>query len=61
MEVLARGALHKMRTELKHPISYSLSLQDTDIHLNDYLGKAIAIEYLGSINCCNCGRLTKKS
>jgi hypothetical protein len=61
MEVLARGALHKMHTELKDPVSYRLSLQDADIHLNDYLGKAIAIEYLGSINCGHCGRLTKKS
>jgi hypothetical protein len=61
MEVLARGALHKMHTELKDPVSYRLSLQDADIHLNDYLGKAIAIEFLGSINCGHCGRLTKKS
>ena len=61
MEVVARGALHKMHTELKDPVSYRLSLQDADIHLNDYLGKAIAIEFLGSINCGHCGRLTKKS
>jgi hypothetical protein len=61
MQQLAQGCLHKMHTQLTDPVSYRLSLGGTDIVLNDYLGKAIAIDYLGSINCSHCGRLTKKS
>jgi hypothetical protein len=61
MQRLDQGALHKMHTEATDPVSYRLRLTDSDIRLNDYLGKAIAIEFLGSINCCYCGRLTKKS
>lgn len=61
MQELARGALQKMRVEPVSPVNYSLELGENSIAVNDYLGQAIAIDYLGTINCSHCGRLTKKS
>jgi hypothetical protein len=61
MAVVGKGALQKMGSDLSDPIQYKLVLQDTEIKLNDYLGQSIAIDFLGEINCCYCGRLTKKS
>ncbi len=61
MQLVARGSLRKMLVEHADPIRYGLSLDGRTIAMNDYLGSPIAIEYLGSINCCHCGRLTKKS
>lgn len=61
MQLVARGSLRKMLVERADPIRYGLSLDGRTIAMNDYLGSPIAIEYLGSINCCHCGRLTKKS
>ncbi len=61
MQRLASGGLRKMLTELSDPVSYRLALDNRHFALNPYLGKRIALQYLGSINCCHCGRLTKKS
>lgn len=58
---VASGSLRKMHAELSDPVSYQLLLDEQRIDLNAYLGKRIALEFLGSINCCFCGRLTKKS
>jgi len=58
---IARGALHKMRTQLAAPVQYELLLDDQAIALNDYLGKPVRLEYLGAINCTHCGRKTNKS
>ncbi len=61
MQQVASGALRKMHAELSDPVSYHLPLGEQRIDLNAYLGKRIALEFVGSINCCFCGRLTKKS
>ncbi|MBY4677985.1 DUF2797 domain-containing protein [Marinobacterium arenosum] len=61
MHELARGALAKMRTELADPVVYRLPVGDSEILLNDYLGKPIALDYLGAIHCLHCGRKTNKS
>jgi hypothetical protein len=61
MQQVASGTLRKMHAELNDPVSYQLLLGEQRIDLNAYLGKRIALEFVGSINCCFCGRLTKKS
>lgn len=55
------GNLHKMRTELRNPVDYFLTLDNREIHLNELLGKNIRLEYIGEINCIKCGRKTYKS
>jgi hypothetical protein len=61
MQQVASGTLRKMHAELSDPVSYHLLLGEQRIDLNACLGKRIALEFMGSINCCFCGRLTKKS
>lgn len=60
------GSLKKMRAELKQdddnsPVEYFLPLSDSELPLNQYLGKSLKLEFLGDINCKNCGKRTKKS
>ena len=61
MQRIASGGLRKMRNQLADPVSYRLVLDEQEVALNPYLGQRIALQYLGTINCCYCGRLTKKS
>ncbi len=65
---LAAGNLVKMPTSLdgdnqsgKHTATYHLALDEARFALNDYLGKKIALRFLGEINCIHCGRKTSKS
>jgi hypothetical protein len=55
------GPLRKMRVELTAPVTYRLSIGETDIPLNPYLGNTVRLQYLGAISCIHCGRATKKS
>jgi hypothetical protein len=55
-----KGILHKMKTKLGDPISYSLDFEG-QIVLNDYLGKGIRLRYLDEIFCSSCGKKTNKS
>lgn len=59
--LLATGQLRKMRVELTAPVSYQLRVGETDIDLNSLLGRSIALQFTGVINCLHCGRKTKKS
>ena len=59
-DLLAAGQLQKMRVELTEPVSYKLRVGDTDIDLNALLGRSIALQFTGVINCLHCGRKTKK-
>jgi hypothetical protein len=59
--ILASGAIAKMRTQLGSPVDYFLPVDDTEISMNSLLGKRLNLEFLNQINCCHCGRLTKKS
>jgi hypothetical protein len=61
MQQLACGSLGKMHTQLHDPVSYTLVLADQKVAMNELLGKTIALEFNGTITCCHCGRLTKKS
>ena len=66
---MLEGALEKMSAQPGGPASFSLRLRMTTssapdqqaLDLNDLLGHFLDIEYLGSISCSYCGRLSKKS
>ena len=60
-DVLAAGALRKLRTELAEPVRYQLPVGESLIELNPLLGKTLRLRYLGQINCIHCGRKTSKS
>lgn len=60
-ELLAAGAVRKMKTALSNPVSYMMVLGEYEIPLNDYLGKQLQLEYHGAINCIHCDRKTSKS
>ncbi len=60
-EVLASGAVRKMKTELGDPVQYTMLLGDKEIPLNQYLGQSLQLHYGGVINCIHCGRKTAKS
>jgi hypothetical protein len=55
-----KGILHKMSTELGNPIQYSLKWE-TPIVMNNFIGKLIRLEFLGTITCRKCEKVTKKS
>jgi len=60
-EMLASGAVRKMRTRLAGPVEYLLLLGEHEVPLNAYLGKALQLEFKGQINCVHCDRKTNKS
>lgn len=43
------------------PVEYQLPVGDDRLPLNELMGKKLTLEYQGEINCCHCGRKTKKS
>jgi hypothetical protein len=57
----ASGALRKLQSRLDATVSYALPVGDAAIPLNELLGRRIALDYLGQINCLHCGRKTGKS
>ncbi|CAA0100607.1 Uncharacterised protein [Halioglobus japonicus] len=60
-ELLATGAVRKMKTALASPVAYTMILGEHEIPLNPYLGKQLQLEFLGVINCIHCNRKTSKS
>lgn len=56
-----KGHLHKMQTEWKTPVEYSLLMNNEKIILNNFIGKKIKLTFSGQINCVACGRKIKKS
>jgi hypothetical protein len=50
-----------MRVVLQAPVAYRLTIGDTDVALNAYLGGRVQLDYLGAISCMHCGRATRKS
>ena len=60
-EILATGAVRKMRVQLADPVQYTMLLGEHEIPLNQYLGQTLGLEYSGTINCMHCGRKTAKS
>lgn len=60
-EVLATGAVRKMKTELADPVQYSMILGEEAVPLNAFLGQTLGLRYHGVINCIHCDRKTSKS
>ena len=61
MKNVATGTLRKMQARLDNPVTYAMSLGESQVELNPYLGKPIRLLYSGTINCVHCGRKTAKS
>lgn len=60
-ELVASGAVRKMKTELQEKVDYTMLLGDHEVPLNQYLGRQLQLDYEGSINCIHCDRKTSKS
>ncbi|NQX88009.1 MAG: DUF2797 domain-containing protein [Halioglobus sp.] len=60
-QVIAAGAVRKMKTELEEPVAYTMLLGNEEIPLNPFLGQSLQLDFAGSINCIHCGRKTNKS
>ena len=45
-ELLATGAVRKMKTALDDPVSYTLILSGQEIPLNQYLGRQLQLQLL---------------
>jgi Protein of unknown function (DUF2797) len=60
-ELLARGAVRKMKTELADPVQYTMLLGEQEVQVNQYLGRRLRLDYAGVINCIHCDRTTSKS
>lgn len=60
-DLVAAGAVRKMKTRLESPVCYTMLLDEHEIPLNDYLGRQLQLEFMGVINCIHCNRKTKKS
>ncbi len=57
---MAQGNLSKMSTQIGDQINYYLNLSEK-VHMNELIGKSIRLKWNGQINCCSCGKITKKS
>lgn len=59
--MLASGTIIKMRSEFDDPIRYFLPAGESEILMNDLIGKNIQLSFTGQINCISCGKRTKTS
>lgn len=53
-----KGILKKMRTEFGSPINYFLDLEGEELHMNEFIGKSIGLNFIG-YQCLNCGKKRK--
>jgi hypothetical protein len=53
--------LLKMRSEYHTPVKYFLPVGDSEIFMNELIGRKIEINYLNQINCIKCNAVTQKS
>lgn len=60
-EILAAGAVRKMKTQLAEQVQYTLPLGDSELPMNALLGQQLRLNYGGLINCVACDRKTNKS
>ncbi len=60
-DVLAAGAVRKMKTQLEDTVRYTMLLGEHEIPLNDYLGQQLQLDFNGQIHCIHCDRKIKKS
>lgn len=55
------GVISKMQTNLLDVVEYKLPIGDSNIIVNDLIGKEIKLKWLGNIYCLKCGAKTRKS
>ena len=55
------GRLRKMPAKASAPVSYTLTVGDTKLPVEDFLGKTVQIDFDGVIRCIHCDRKTSKS
>lgn len=55
------GNLYKMKSVFESPVCYYLQLNESQINLNELIGRKISLTHNGIINCIHCGKQTKKS
>lgn len=60
-DILAAGAVRKMKTQLAEQVRYTLPLGDDELPMNALLGQQLRLNYAGLINCVACDRKTNKS
>jgi Protein of unknown function (DUF2797) len=60
-DLVAAGAVRKMKTQLENPVRYTMLLGAHEIPLNEYLGRQLRLDFHGSIHCMHCDRKTNKS
>jgi hypothetical protein len=53
--------LQKMRVKAESPISYFFYINNSEISVNQFIGKKIRIEWQNEIHCVSCGNKTNKS
>jgi hypothetical protein len=61
VNLVAAGAVRKMKTQLEDPVRYTMLLGGHEVPLNDYLGRQLQLDFGGLINCIHCDRKTNKS
>jgi len=59
--MLASGTILKMRSEYADPVQYFLPIGDSELPMNELIGKSICLKFTGQINCIACGKKTKTS
>lgn len=63
MTKIAAAPIRKMVGTLNEQgeVNYALPVGGQLVELNPLIGKRVSLNFAGEINCCNCGRKTKKS
>lgn len=59
--MLGSGNIIKMRSEFADPVQYFLSLGETELPMNELIGRSVSLKFTGQINCISCGKRTKTS
>lgn len=60
-DVVAAGAVRKMKTQLADIVRYTMLLGDQEVPVNDLLGQQLQLDFNGLINCIHCDRKINKS
>ncbi len=55
------GNIRKMRAELGDVVHYFLKIGNSEIFLNELIGKKVSLQSTGVINCIRCGKITRTS
>jgi len=58
---MVTGILQKMKVVLDNPIQYSLTLEEQEVKINNFIGQVITLTHSGNIFCSCCGKKIKKT